>query len=497
MLSKFTILGERCSGTNLLEKVISEHFSCTVTWEYGWKHWFLYDSKYENSDETLFIGIIRDPVCWLNSLYQSPYHIPKKLLKQHLFLINEFYSTHNDSEEENELDRNPFTKKRFQNVIQMRNCKLNYLINEMPKKVKNYILIRYEDLVYNYSNTIDLINYKFFDKTKNLEKKINLLNYKNEDDTSASYFYPKNVYLHKDINMNLEKSAGYFSFSFPISNEFRILYYTGNISLQEINECEIPKHLNPDQYTLITENTTSTKVVTYLNDTKEIFKFLKNYKVICIFGDVMTNDKYNCFAKCRLLDYPNKKILLKLNYKRHWGDFNKVLDNDINFFEKINKVIWRGTLKTGKRKNILQKFILENKNENIDFKECNPGSNKYRMEIEDQLKHKFLFSIEGNDVATNLKWVLSSNSCVLMALPIKCCTWLMEDVLRPYVHYVPIKDDLSDLEEQYNWCMKNLEICNKIAQNGKKYIQMFLNTENEKNIEKNVIDNYFSNVKLK
>ena len=40
MLKKYTIYGERCSGTNYLESIININFDSNITWEYGWKHFF-------------------------------------------------------------------------------------------------------------------------------------------------------------------------------------------------------------------------------------------------------------------------------------------------------------------------------------------------------------------------------------------------------------------------------------------------------------------------
>jgi hypothetical protein len=46
MIKKFTIMGERCSGTNFLEQIILSNFHINITWEYGWKHFFgFYDFK--------------------------------------------------------------------------------------------------------------------------------------------------------------------------------------------------------------------------------------------------------------------------------------------------------------------------------------------------------------------------------------------------------------------------------------------------------------------
>lgn len=41
MICKYTIYGERSSGTNYLENLITLNFDVTLTWKYGWKHFFL------------------------------------------------------------------------------------------------------------------------------------------------------------------------------------------------------------------------------------------------------------------------------------------------------------------------------------------------------------------------------------------------------------------------------------------------------------------------
>ena len=79
-ISKYTILGERCSSTNLLEKLMSGNFDLSVTWEFGWKHFFGF-SDFHNSDETLFIGIVRSPLAWINSLRNLPHHVHSSLLQ--------------------------------------------------------------------------------------------------------------------------------------------------------------------------------------------------------------------------------------------------------------------------------------------------------------------------------------------------------------------------------------------------------------------------------
>ena len=69
-----------------------------------------------------------------------------------------------------------------------------------------------------------------------------------------------------------------------------------------------------------------------------------------------------------------------------------------------------------------------------------------KVSIDYHLKHKFILCIEGNDVASNLKWVMSSNSVAVMPKP-KFESWFMEGKLIPDHHYIQIKEDYSDLEE--------------------------------------------------
>ena len=48
----------------------------------------------------------------------------------------------------------------------------------------------------------------------------------------------------------------------------------------------------------------------------------------------------------------------------------------------------------------------------------------------DNLNYKFILAIEGYDVATNLKWIMSSNSLAVMPRP-TYATWFMEGTLIP------------------------------------------------------------------
>lgn len=178
MITQYTIYGERCSGTNYLENLININFDVKITWKYGWKHFVGFSNLRDaNNDNTLFIGIVRNPYDFINSLYREQHHLPKKFKIIDNYLNDEFYSLDKTGNEIME-DRNMHTKERYKNIFDMRNTKLNFLINDMPLLVKNYILIRHEDLLDDFDNTMNKIKEKGLRIKNNIDFPLNFLTYK-------------------------------------------------------------------------------------------------------------------------------------------------------------------------------------------------------------------------------------------------------------------------------------------------------------------------------
>lgn len=217
MIQYFTIYGERCSGTNFLMSAMEYNFDIKFTAEYAWKHFFghyNFDSlNNELNNNTLFIGIVRDPIEWINSFYKKKHHIPyENKLNIHAFLFNKFYSIYDDNREIME-DRHIITKERYKNIFEMRKIKNNYLINDMKLKVKNYILIRYEDLRDRYIYVLDFLQKKF-NLTKINENYVSIESYKGYN---KQIYYKKPITLRpkiieiikQNIDMEQENSLGY------------------------------------------------------------------------------------------------------------------------------------------------------------------------------------------------------------------------------------------------------------------------------------------------
>ena len=203
MLKKVTIYGERCSGTNYLEQLLTHNFEVEIVWNYGWKHFFGFHDL-SNTDDVLFIGIVRNLTDWINSLYREKHHLPASITQSpYSFLNNEFYSIHNNGCERMD-DRNIFTKQRYKNIFESRHVKNKFLVENMPLLVKNYLLITHDSLMNDFVNVMNQIkNCNLQVKSKivnNIEFPCNIMYYKNEKNNrfiKKNNQIPKNVIISK------------------------------------------------------------------------------------------------------------------------------------------------------------------------------------------------------------------------------------------------------------------------------------------------------------
>lgn len=168
-IHNFTILGERHSGTNYLQRLFtgddcwstkSEYhaFDIPITWDFGFKHWFGFESKkiYEHGDNTLFICLVRDPFDWITAMYYLKHHVPDTLSQSLLqFVTNEWWST--GKNHEIMVDRNYITNERYKNIFEMRKYKMHYILYMIPLICKNFVIMKYEDFLTN--NTENFLNF--------------------------------------------------------------------------------------------------------------------------------------------------------------------------------------------------------------------------------------------------------------------------------------------------------------------------------------------------
>ncbi len=208
-------------------------------------------------------------------------------------------------------------------------------------------------------------------------------------------------------------------------------------------------------------------------------------------GDVYFTPDLPTVVKSRMLTEDNSRsVLLKLDKLRH---FMFVNDN-IPFRQKQDKVIFRGKIRQSRvRRGFLEKFFhhplfdcgVVGRNEG-----CPEEWMSEKKTICEHLTYKFIMALEGNDVASNLKWVMSSNSVAVMTRP-TCETWFMEGTLVAGYHYIEVKEDFSDLEEKINHYIAHPEEAEQIVNHAHEYVQQFFDAEREELISLLVLNRYF------
>lgn len=185
----------------------------------------------------------------------------------------------------------------------------------------------------------------------------------------------------------------------------------------------------------------------------------------------------------------------KENYKNLVPDFNfhawpqvgiedyeiviREIDNAGLIPYEINKVGWIGNTNThSNRKKLLE--VGDAHKELFDFFDMrwylsgrtflNPT--KYISTPELVKKYSMLIDVEGCGYSGRVKHLLWSHRPLLLVdRPYK--EYFFEH-LKEWVHYIPVKRDLSDLVEKTIWCMENYDKALVIAENAFQFSQIHL-----------------------
>jgi hypothetical protein len=118
------------------------------------------------------------------------------------------------------------------------------------------------------------------------------------------------------------------------------------------------------------------------------------------------------------------------------------------------------------------------------------------LDITEMASNKFLLLPEGNDVASASSWSLLASSVVLMVYPPEHESMVLHGLLKPWVHYIPVKPDFSDLEEQMQWCISNVDDCEDIVHRASMYMYaMYPGSDLSMQVMQGVVDTYLSRYK--
>lgn len=173
-----------------------------------------------------------------------------------------------------------------------------------------------------------------------------------------------------------------------------------------------------------------------------------------------------------LLGYQeNMKIIERGNAKYPWHS-------------KLNQAIWRGAMTGGfftpstflsfpRSKTVSlslefpsiidAKFTTLSQCEDCEVIKANyPNYFEETLSLEPHLKYKYQLLIDGNTCAySRAYWQLFSN-CVVFKQSSDAIQWYYR-ALQPYEHYIPVRNDMSDLVEAINWALDNDDEANRIS----------------------------------
>lgn len=183
--------------------------------------------------------------------------------------------------------------------------------------------------------------------------------------------------------------------------------------------------------------------------------------------------------------YDTTRILLPLD----WNNQRCRYPDKDKFSSKKSVVLWRGASTGGQecRDRVVTRF--KNFDKSIIDIEFTTHAAVPCMTPTDMLRYKYLLSMEGNGCMPDLVWKLCSNSVVFMATP-TCECWNCVLLLRPWVHYVPVASDGSDILEKYNWCESHQTECLVIVKHAHEFMSMFGSDNDEFGISATVIEMY-------
>jgi hypothetical protein len=232
----------------------------------------------------------------------------------------------------------------------------------------------------------------------------------------------------------------------------------------------------------------------YYFDAMEIARYFdQSLKWILKSGDITNLFPVPYVVKSRPLGNDNyNSTILKLEKVRHF----LFIDDKKPWREKKNMTIFRGDLGPRKEnRDIFMAKFADGQSPLVDAAstnrpEAHPEWQKGKMTIDEHLDYKFIMSLEGNDVASNLKWVMSSN-CIAVSPRHTCETWFMEGTLKPNYHYIEVNDDFSNLEERLQYYIDHPDEAEAIIQHAHEYVDQFKDEEREKLISLLVLKKYF------
>ena len=144
----------------------------------------------------------------------------------------------------------------------------------------------------------------------------------------------------------------------------------------------------------------------------------------------------------------------------------------------VNKIFWAGNLNTHySRKIFYERFKMDNDKFEIHVADSEQkGYGQVVIPMYEQLKYKYLLDLQGNGYSGRLKYMLHSGR--LLFIQDRKWKSYYHFKLKPYVHFIPVKEDFSDMYDQLEWAENNPHKVVEIIQHATDFALTELKYEN-------------------
>jgi hypothetical protein len=177
MITQFTVLGERCSGTNYLAELLKLNFDLQLHQPY-WKHGFQAwpPPSPEEAETTLYVGICRGLEPWLESLFREQHHLTEtkdrwKFLTQKAKL---------DPDRLPIIPPEAVAREQYPSLFALHSSKQRYLRQAASHRYPHFVLLQYEALRARPISALQMLRARF--------------------NLPAAPAFPSNYTLYKDTN---------------------------------------------------------------------------------------------------------------------------------------------------------------------------------------------------------------------------------------------------------------------------------------------------------
>lgn len=113
---------------------------------------------------------------------------------------------------------------------------------------------------------------------------------------------------------------------------------------------------------------------------------------------------------------------------------------------------------------------------------------KSRVPREDFQEFKYLAVLRGLDIGSSFFWTMNSGSLgLVMETPFES---FASCHFKPWKHYVPFREDLSDFEDRLSWCQNNQNACQDMVHSAGELCKLLARTDLRHAIARGVVDEY-------